>query len=212
MEDRSTPTPGAAVPEDADSDAPAFDPSQDDWLAEYEGARPRSLHDGFGPERQHEYLIALAECGSVEEACRRVGISHTAAYALRRRGDAIHFRRAWEAALDFAVSRIADAAFARALHGTVRPIFYKGEQVGERRHYDERLTMFILRTRGAAQYGRWIDRMIARQPPDAPAALADYFASVAYEDSVADARGQPRRKRGTVPLNRFGEDPAGEPV
>ena len=46
----------------------------------------------------------------------------------------------------------------RALHGVPRPIFYKGEQVGEWRHYDERLTMFLLRTRRPDRYGRWIEQ------------------------------------------------------
>ncbi|MEA3081303.1 MAG: hypothetical protein QOD54_971 [Sphingomonadales bacterium] len=30
----------------------------------------------------------------------------------------------------------------------------KGEQVGEYRHFDERLTMFLLRSRRAARYGK----------------------------------------------------------
>jgi hypothetical protein len=51
----------------------------------------------------------------------------------------------------------------RALHGVPRPIFYKGEQVGERREYDERLTMFLLRWRRSQRYGRWIERVL---PPD----------------------------------------------
>lgn len=38
-----------------------------------------------------------------------------------------------------------------------RPLFYKGEQVGEWREYDERLTMFLLRYRRPARYGAWLD-------------------------------------------------------
>ena len=33
-----------------------------------------------------------------------------------------------------------------------RPVYYKGEQVGEWRHHDERLTMFLLRYRRAHRY------------------------------------------------------------
>jgi hypothetical protein len=45
----------------------------------------------------------------------------------------------------------------RALHGEVTPIFYKGEQVGERRRYDNRLAMFILRSRMPDRYGKWYE-------------------------------------------------------
>ena len=37
-------------------------------------------------------------------------------------------------------------------------MFYKGEQVGERRYFDERLTMFLLRLRDPARFGTWRDR------------------------------------------------------
>ena len=121
--------------------------------------RPR--HDGWTVERQYAFIEALAETGIVEEACRRVGMSRTSADNLRRRPCGVHFRRAWETAMDYSLHRIEEEAFARSRHGVARPIFYKGEQVGEWRHYDERLTMFLLRTRRPHRYGKWIDRMLA---------------------------------------------------
>jgi len=50
--------------------------------------------------------------------------------------------------------------------GVRRPIFYKGEQVGEYRHFDERLTMFLLRSRRPKRYGKWLDRMLAPEPEE----------------------------------------------
>jgi hypothetical protein len=41
----------------------------------------------------------------------------------------------------------------RSRNGVARPVFYKGEQVGEWRHYDERLTMFLLRFRRRHRFG-----------------------------------------------------------
>jgi hypothetical protein len=41
------------------------------------------------------------------------------------------FREAWDAALDYALHRLEQAALSRALHGVPRPVFHKGEQVGE---------------------------------------------------------------------------------
>jgi hypothetical protein len=129
-------------------------------LIPFEPAPVRPRHDGWTVEKQYAFIEALAETGIVEEACRRVGMSRTAADNLRRRPSGLHFRRAWEAAIDYSLYRIEEDAFARSRHGVARPIFHKGEQVGEYRHYDERLTMFLLRSRRPQRYGKWIDRML----------------------------------------------------
>jgi hypothetical protein len=73
--------------------------------------RVRRRHDGWTPERQTQFIEALAECGCVADACRRVGMSSESAYALRRHYDAQAFRLAWDAALDYAIRRLSDAAF-----------------------------------------------------------------------------------------------------
>ena len=44
------------------------------------------------------------------------------------------FAGAWEAAVDYSLYRIEEDAFTRSRRGVARPIFYKGEQVGEWRH------------------------------------------------------------------------------
>src|SRR5690606_34866623 len=92
------------------------------------------------------------------KACRAVGMSERSAYALRARADAISFRNAWDTALDYAIRRLSDAALSRALNGVTVPVFFQGEQIGERRYYDERLTMFLLRYRDPLRYGKWLDR------------------------------------------------------
>jgi hypothetical protein len=126
----------------------------------------RARHDGWTVEKQIAFIEALAETGIVEEACRRVGMSRTSADNLRRRPCGVYFRRAWEAALDYSLHRIEEDAFTRSRRGVARPIFYKGEEVGEWRHYDERLTMFLLRSRRPQRYGKWIERMLAPDSDD----------------------------------------------
>ena len=123
--------------------------------------RPR--RDGWTVEKQCAFIEALAETGIVEEACRRVGMSRTAADNLRHRPEGMHFRRAWQAAIDYAGYRLEEEAHQRSRNGVVRPIFYKGEQVGEYRHYDERLTMFLLRSHRPERYGKALDLRIARE-------------------------------------------------
>lgn len=122
----------------------------------------RYRRDGWTVEKQIAFIEALAETGIVEHACRRVGMSRTSADELRRRPAGAHFRRAWEIAVDYACYRIEEDAHHRARHGVARPIFHKGEQVGEYRHYDERLTMFLLRSYRPERYGKALDPMIAQ--------------------------------------------------
>ena len=114
----------------------------------------RERHDGFTPLRQVAFLDALAESGCVDEACRSVGVSRSAAYALHNRIHAARFRLAWDAALDMGIQRLYGAALSRAINGVARPVFYQGKQVGEKRYYDERLTQFLLRARDPANFAR----------------------------------------------------------
>jgi hypothetical protein len=126
----------------------------------------RARHDGWTVERQYDFIVALAETGIVEEACRRVGMSRTSADNLRRRSSGVHFRRAWQAAADYALHRVEEGAHRRARDGVARPIFHKGEQVGEYRHFDERLTMFLLRSFRPERYGKALDRLLAADGDD----------------------------------------------
>lgn len=131
----------------------------------------RVRHDGWTPAKQAEFIEALAACGCVDEACRRVGRSRQSAYDLYRRTEAGPFRLAWEAALEHAVKRIADGAFSRAINGVAIPIYYKGEQVGERRRYDERMVMFLLRYYDPLRFGKWQDRQSFERVEDGAARL-----------------------------------------
>lgn len=160
--DPSPPSPESPVEaeilaEDDDEDPLAFDP-----------VPLRLRYDGWTPDKQGDFIEALAETACVEEACRRVRMSVASAYALRTRSEAQSFRLAWEAALDVGVARLSDAALSRALYGVVVPQFYKGEQIGEYRRYDERLTMWLLRHRDPTRYGKWLDRIEACQHPEGP--------------------------------------------
>lgn len=138
--------------------------------------RPR--WDGWTRQKQVDFIEALAATACVDEACRAVGMSDRSAYALRARSRAQSFRGAWDAALDVGMQRLEQAAFGRALNGVPRPVFYKGEQVGEWREYDERLAMFLLRYRRPERFGAWLDRTFPPAIPvdggsDSPGMLED---------------------------------------
>ena len=133
------------------------DPAKSDFS--FTPVAVRARHDGWTPERQVAFIEALAECGCVTDAAKRVGKSTETAYALRARFDAQPFRMAWDAALDYAIRRLSDSAYSRALHGVVVPHYYKGELIGEHRRYDGALTRFLLRYRDPQRYGRIRDKI-----------------------------------------------------
>lgn len=126
-------------------------------------------YDGWTVERQRGFIAALADTGSVTAACRRINMSIEGAYALRRQPGAEEFAAAWADALDHGVQSLADIAIDRAREGVAVPVYWKGEQVGERRWYNDRLLMFILRHHLPEKYGP-----LAPLPPGTkhPATLA----------------------------------------
>ena len=189
---RRQPRPSASGPA-----APSFTPVP---------VRPR--HDGWTPLRQDAFVKALAACANIEEACAAVGMSPRSYYDLRSRPDAGSFRAVVDAALTHGIERLADAMLGRALHGESTPIFYKGEQVGERRRFDNRLGMFILRTRLPERYGKWRDHMkVTRRHPDGPAWLFEQARCALRDDLLADEAGQPRPERPLEPREWHLDDP-----
>jgi hypothetical protein len=117
--------------------------------------KPR--HDGWTPARQRSFIEALAATACVEDAARAVGMSARSAHLLRTRPDATSFRAAWDAALHFAVASLEAAVFSRAIHGVPVPHFYKGEQVGEHRRYNDAMAMFLMRHNDLGRYAKGWD-------------------------------------------------------
>ncbi len=122
-------------------------------------ARPEQTHpDRWTKAKMAGFLRELAACHSVAAAAQAVGMSRQSAYKLRNRLKGEPFDVAWEAAFQHGYDALHQAALERALFGVEVPVFHKGEQVGSRTHFDERLTCFLLAARnrhGAQQLGRY---------------------------------------------------------
>ncbi len=111
----------------------------------------RVRHDGWTPAKQELFLIYLGQIGIISAAAKAVGMSAKSAYALYNRSEAEQmldpsaeepvesFAEAWQNALDLGRDNARDLAISRAINGEVRPVFYRGRQVGERIVYDNRL-------------------------------------------------------------------------
>ena len=97
---------------------------------------------GWSAERQRLFLGVLAETGSVHLASGAARLTARSAYQLRTRSPA--FAKAWNAAEQLAVGRLAAIAFDRAINGRVEQIFREGELIGEKRVPNDKILMWLL--------------------------------------------------------------------
>lgn len=78
----------------------------------------RAAHARLTPQRQREFITALAETGLVAEAARVVGVSVAALEKLRYADDGAEFRAAWDAARQSPTAKAARTRRrAEGLHG-----------------------------------------------------------------------------------------------
>lgn len=126
-------------------------------LPTFEPVPLRPRHDGWTPERQREFIEALADTGSVKAACRHVNMTEVGAYRIRRLAEGASFRKAWDAALNLGVQRLEDVAMERALNGVEEPFYAYGNLVGTRKRYNDRLLMFMLRNRAPERFGAGVN-------------------------------------------------------
>lgn len=92
--------------------------------------RTRRRRDGWTPERQRAFLLALRDTGSIAGALASVGLSRVSLHRLRNRPDAKHF----EAALHAACAA-ARAAKAPPIEATSKPVIWDGRQVAIRTRF-----------------------------------------------------------------------------
>ena len=147
--------------------------------------------DNFTPAKQAEFLRALAEGCSADQAARRAGVSRSSAYNLRNRQEGAAFAAAWNAALLRARHALADETLSRAIHGYSETVERDGVVV-TRHRYDNRHSRAML-TR--------LDKLADARAEDALArkAAAEFGAFV--EAIAGDSSEQGRM------LERFGNRP-----
>lgn len=122
-------------------------------LPEFAPVPRRKRLGGWTVERQRAFIEALADTGSVTDAAKRVNMTTEGAYYLRRAAGAEGFRAAWEAAIEHGVEQLADLAIDRARNGVAVPVYWRDRQIGEKRWYDNRLLMFVLKHHMPNKYG-----------------------------------------------------------
>ena len=138
------------APPTAEPDAHGHDASDYHWVP----VLRRQRKDGWSPQRQRDFIVALADTGCVAIAARTVEMSVMSCYRLRRSPDAGNFAAAWDAALEQAARMLIDVAFDRALNGTDVPIFDRhGQRLGTRHRPNDRMLIFLLRSYMPERFG-----------------------------------------------------------
>ena len=128
-------------------------PEPDDPLlgfAPYVHRAPR--RNSITPERQREFIAALAATGIVTQAARSIGASLEALYRLRHQPGAEGFAAAWEAALDRGIARLEDCAIELAIAGEELPIVSAGKLLGTYRKHNFGHIRFVLSQRRSARW------------------------------------------------------------
>lgn len=133
-------------------------------LPGFEPVPLRYRADGLTPEKQREYVEALADTGVARAAAARIGVSEQAVNRVRRRADARAFDLACEAAQRLGARRLRSIAWERAIEGTVKRHHYHGEVRSEEIVYDNRLLVYLL---GKAE--KWLE-----PPAEAEAVAGDW--------------------------------------
>jgi hypothetical protein len=109
--------------------------------ADYRTDAPRV--DGWTPQRQAAFLMALAQTGLVSRACAVAEMSASSAYALRREPRGRIFHLGWQAAHLIARDRLEDVLMEAAISG-VESVSTRCDGVTRRRTLNGGLSMAML--------------------------------------------------------------------
>jgi hypothetical protein len=150
--------PMADIPVDEDGRVPAYYYCSKEEIEDFGLGRPpprRCRVDGWTPDRQETFVKTLATTGTWGGAAAMAGRSRQSATDLYNRSPA--FRAACNEALRATNIVLHATAVERAVEGVREPVFYKGEKVGERIRYNDRLLMFLLRVRDPLNFAPLAD-------------------------------------------------------
>ncbi|WP_375270974.1 hypothetical protein [Sphingomonas sp.] len=142
-----TPLPTPALTPDrlpAPDQPPADQPPEPEAHAAPAPAPAPTRHDGWTPDRQRSFVEAIAGGDTVEQACRRVALTVSSAYALRRRTNGAAFALAWDGARLLAREALADTLLTRALEGQEETITRADGSTVTRYRHDNRLATHML--------------------------------------------------------------------
>ena len=118
---------------------------------------PRRSNIGSNTEKGwiDTFLSAVMLGASVTDAVGQAGVHITLPYKTRITDKA--FKKAWKDASEVGTEFLEQEAARRAYHGTLKPVFHKGEECGFIREYSDTLMIFLLKARRPDKYREGIE-------------------------------------------------------
>jgi hypothetical protein len=106
----------------------------------------RARADGWTPQRQAAFLVALMRSGSVTAAAREVGMSRESVYRLRRHPQGGSFAATWDAICNrLPIRKLTHAErYRAAMEGRIKPVVWRGECTGITRKVDNSALLGVL--------------------------------------------------------------------
>ena len=89
------------------------------------------------------FLVALSETGNITGASKITGIARKTHYNWMQTDS--DYAAAYKVALEQAAENLESEARRRAVQGTSKPVFYKGEECGVVQEYSDTLLIFLLK-------------------------------------------------------------------
>jgi hypothetical protein len=111
-------------------------------------------YDKIEQPNKRAFLVALSETGNITSASKISGIARNTHYNWMESDPA--YAAAYKVALEQAAENLETEARRRAVQGTLRPVFYQGNECGVVREYSDTLLIFLLK---GAMPGKYKDNV-----------------------------------------------------
>ena len=118
---------------------------------------------------KQRFLKELARMANVSAAAKKSKLPRSTAYDWYKADE--EFATAWDEAVDVAVDGLEEAAWKRAKDGTLKPVYQRGEKVGQVREYSDQLMVTLLKAHRPEKYRDRVSTELSG-PGGAPLATA----------------------------------------
>ena len=95
------------------------------------------------PEKEQQFLDALAETGNVSIACLEAGLGRRTVYEWKEADP--DFAELWDDHLDQGIAKLELECLRRARDGVEEDVYQGGHLVGTRKRYSDTLAIFLLK-------------------------------------------------------------------
>jgi len=128
------------------------DKTEEERIREIKEKHIEYVNTRLTPVTREKFLQKLKETANVSLSADLVGISRVRAYQVRKKDKA--FAEAWDEAIEIGIDNLEHEARRRAMHGTSKPVFYKGEVCGHIQEYSDKLMEVLLAAHRPGKYNR----------------------------------------------------------